>query len=151
MKNKKYNLFIIIKMMETTDINNIINPEIDLSKITDSIWGRSHPNTKLFIEENKHLINKYILNNNTADGAIEYLINNPDKINWEKFSENKNDKAVEYLIKNPDKIDWYYFLQNENTKIDDYIFNWKEKQESVLKYDIKESTRKILELLKNEK
>ncbi len=61
---------------------------------------------------------------------------------------NNNDKAVEYLLNNPDKIDWDIFLHNKNKKIDDYIFNWNKIQESVLKYDIKESSKRILELLK---
>ncbi len=128
MKNKKYNLFIIIKMPETTDKNNIINPEIDLSKITKSICKKNHPNTKLFIEENPHLINNNFLSKNISDWSVDYLINilntnNLDTMEKYFFSKNTNNKAVEYLIKNPDKINWYGFSENINEKAVEYLIN----------------------------
>ena len=59
----------------------------------------------------------FSLNPNPA--AVDFLINNPDKIIWPWFSENP--AAVNFLIKNPDKIDLYYFSCNPNPAAVDFL------------------------------
>ena len=44
------------------------------------------------------------LSKNVSDGAIYFLKNNIDKINWYSFSANNNDMAVELLLQNIDKL-----------------------------------------------
>ena len=87
---------------------------------------------------------------NPNDAAVDYLLNNPEKINIQFFSENPNPKAVNYilqhhtryidksfslnpntdavnyLLQNPDKIDWSKFSQNLNPIAVNYLLDEKE-------------------------
>jgi hypothetical protein len=44
--------------------------------------------------------------------AIDFLKENPEKINWIYLSQNEN--AIELLANNQDKIDWYNLSKNPN-------------------------------------
>ena len=74
------------------------------------------------------------LSSNPNSNAIEILMKNPDKIDWEFISLNpsaikiikenldkidwnllsSNRNAIELLKENPDKINWSYFSRNQN-------------------------------------
>jgi hypothetical protein len=54
---------------------------------------------------------------------IEYLLKNPDKINWEYFSANPSESAVDYALNNIDKIDFDFFSANTNTKAVQYMID----------------------------
>ena len=58
----------------------------------------------------------YLLSENP--NAIEYLKENPDKIDWDYLSSNPN--AIELLEKNKDKIDWYLLSKNPSIFTYDY-------------------------------
>jgi hypothetical protein len=69
------------------------------------------------------LINKIIaldetyisyLSSNTNLGAVEFLENTPDHIDWYSFSFNSNTKACRILEKNVDQIVWELLSQNTN-------------------------------------
>ncbi len=65
-------------------------------------------------------------NANTNDKVVEYLLNNPDKINYNSFVGNNNDKVVDYILKNIDNIDNYgksILSSNTNNRIIDYLIN----------------------------
>ena len=53
---------------------------------------------------------------NPSDVVVDYLLNNPDNINWYYFSKNTNKRAVAYLKKNKDKINWSCLSGNESNK-----------------------------------
>jgi hypothetical protein len=70
----------------------------------------------------------FLLNNfdylslNTNDKVVDFLIQNPDKISWSRFSANSNDKAVEFLIKHHfDRICWSQFSENSNDKAVEFL------------------------------
>ena len=91
-------------------------------------------------------ISNQLLSLCSHDKVVEYLIANPERIDWEKFTLNENiraikycisknrinqftlsncadDEIVDYLIANPQHIDYIGFSQNPNDKAVDYMWN----------------------------
>ena len=52
---------------------------------------------------------------NEDDRIAQYLVNNPDVIDYSKLSQNTNDIAITHLLKNADKIDFDGLSRNPNT------------------------------------
>lgn len=50
-------------------------------------------------------------------GAMEWIRENPEKINWSGLSQNPHPDAVAMLRENPDKIDWESMCRNENDDV----------------------------------
>jgi hypothetical protein len=65
-----------------------------------------------WIEELKYKLQDDFLCKNYS--AVDFLLQNQDKIDWKSFSKNSNDKAVNLLLQNQDKIDWENFSDNCN-------------------------------------
>lgn len=82
--------------------------------LTDTHWKilsrNYHAINFLLLNEDK--INWDYLSLNRHRKAIELLERNPDKINWNLLS--KNSSAIHLLEKNWDKIDWEYLSLNSN-------------------------------------
>ena len=57
--------------------------------------------------------NKYLSSNDSPE-VVKYLIDNPDKIDWNWFSVNDSDIAVKYLLEHPDKIYWNRLSVNDS-------------------------------------
>jgi hypothetical protein len=53
---------------------------------------------------------------NNSNGAIQLLMNNPNKINWHNLSKNNNEYAVDLLLENVIKIDWVSLCENTNDR-----------------------------------
>ena len=66
------------------------------------------------------------LSRNPHPAAVEYLIRNPKKINWDCFSSNENQQAVEYMIHHPTNINWSNFQFNRNKQAEMYRFQHRE-------------------------
>ncbi len=60
----------------------------------------------------KDKLNYYCLSEN--EKAIDYLLENPELIEWNLFSRNSNPIAIELLEKNKHKINWSILSYNEN-------------------------------------
>ncbi len=112
-----------ISVNKITIDSHQVFPELETNKIDVSICESDNPRTGLFLEENKHLINKDILNNNTNDWAVEYLINNSEYIDTYFFSENENNLAVNFIINNPQYIEKTIFAYNTNFLAIEYMKN----------------------------
>lgn len=59
---------------------------------------------------------KELLSSNPSDAVVNYLLNNPDKIDWYYFSKNTNEKAVAFLKKNKANINWSCLSGNTSNK-----------------------------------
>ncbi len=64
--------------MPITIDSHQVFPELETNKIDDTICKSDNPKTGLFLLENKHLIDKEYLSQNTNDWAVNFLINNPE-------------------------------------------------------------------------
>ncbi len=116
--------YFIYKMSLNINIDSHqIFPNYDINKINKTICFSDNPKTGLFLKENPHLISVIILNSNNNDWAIDFLINNSDKIDYNIFSKNNNDNAVKYLLKNKDKINWNVFSENSNDNAVIFLLN----------------------------
>lgn len=83
------------------------------------------------IKEHFEEISWRILSRNSADWAVDILLNNLNKVDYSDLSINSNDRIVDYLLKNQSLIDVVCILLNTNIKVRDYILknidniNWK--------------------------
>ncbi len=59
---------------------------------------------------------------NKNDKAVDFLLNNLDKIDIYSLNKNKNSNIIDYLLKNPNKIELDYFCENGTSYVNK-IFN----------------------------
>jgi hypothetical protein len=90
---------------------------------------------------------------NHNDCVVDYLLQNPDKINWEEFSSNTNPKAVKFLIKKQNKhnINWGAFSSNPHPKAVEHLLR-KENKEKIQwhKFSSNSNPRAVQYLLRDE-
>ena len=91
-------------MSNITIDSHQVFPDLDLTKLDNTICKSDNPNTGLFLNENKHLINNNYLSLNSNDWAVQFLIDNPNYMNIIYFSCNTNDKAIKFIEDNPDLL-----------------------------------------------
>jgi hypothetical protein len=46
--------------------------------------------------------------------AIEFFVNNPERIDWRRFCNNCHPQAMALLLQHPDRIDWEWLSSNTN-------------------------------------
>lgn len=90
---------------------------------------------------------------NHNDCVVDYLLQNPDKINWEEFSSNTNPKAVIFSIKKQNKhnINWGAFSSNPHPKAVEHLLR-KENKEKIQwhKFSSNSNPRAVQYLLRDE-
>ena len=87
----------------------------------------NRPIYKLRNDINHNYINFNVLS--LMPEAIDYLKENPDKINWINLCNNPSPFIIPILKENPDKIDWYYLSGNP------YVFHFLKENQNKINWD----------------
>ena len=85
------------------------------------IMGNACANPKLSAKLFYHMLQTFpidlldyrALSFNPSDAVVDYMINNPQRIDWDMFSGNSNPKAVALLQQHYARINWSWLSMNE--------------------------------------
>ena len=83
-----------------------------------------HPAAVKYMLEHPEKINWELFSMNTNQQAVEYMLGSsgdPNNRFWCGFSANKNQQAVEYMLQHPEKIVWSCFSRNSNQHAVEYL------------------------------